>query len=184
MLGRRSFVGIPEQEPPMVPKVLLPGSFNPLHAGHKRMAEIATAKLGAPVTFEVSITNVDKPPLDFREQLDRKAQLLGLPQLFTRAPRFVDKAKIAPGCTFVVGVDTITRLGDIKYYDDSSTKRDAAIAAIADASCRFLVFGRVLNGTFQSLSDVTIPDSLRALCTEVPEAQFREDISSTAVRGA
>jgi nicotinamide mononucleotide (NMN) deamidase PncC len=184
LLGQRSFVGFPEQEPPSIPKVLFPGSFNPLHSGHKRMAEIAAAKLGAPVTFEVSITNVDKPPLDFLEQEERVVQLMKLPQIFTRAPRFVDKARLAPGCTFVVGVDTIERIGETKYYSGSTDERDADIAEIAWAGCRFLVFGRNIQGKFRTLSDLNVPPSLRTLCDEVPESLFREDISSTELRGA
>ena len=35
------------------------------------MAEIASERLGAPTTFELSIANVDKPPLDFIELDDR-----------------------------------------------------------------------------------------------------------------
>jgi hypothetical protein len=132
------------------------------------------------VTFELSLTNVDKPPLDFQELADRLEHIR--PALLTRAPRFVDKARLAPGCTFVVGIDTITRLGDTKYYGGANTERDAAIAAIANAGCRFLVFGRKVNGVFQSLSNVQIPDSLRTLCTDVPESEFREDISSTELR--
>jgi nicotinamide mononucleotide (NMN) deamidase PncC len=182
LLGQRMAVAFSSEELPPVPKVLFPGAFNPIHSAHKQMAEIAAKKLGNPVVFELSITNVDKPPLDFRELADRLKHIG--PTLVTRAPRFVDKAKLAPGCTFVVGADTLTRLGDAKYYDGSCTERDAAITAIGDAACRFLVFGRAMNGNFRSLSDVTIPDSLRVLCTEVSEAEFRDDTSSTALRGA
>ena len=40
---------------------VLPGSFNPLHRGHRSLAATASRILGEPVTFELSISNVDKP---------------------------------------------------------------------------------------------------------------------------
>jgi hypothetical protein len=104
--------------------------------------------------------------------------------LLTRAATFVEKADIAPGCTFVVGADTLIRIGDPVYYGGDATKRDAAIHAIANSACRFLVFGRVLNGKFESLSEVKLPPALRELCDEVPESVFREDVSSTELRRA
>ncbi len=185
LLGERSHVGIPERvaESGEWPRVLFPGAFNPIHAAHRRMAEIAAERLGRPVTFELSIANVDKPPLDFVEIADRLEQLAGERVLLTRAPRFVEKAELAPGCTFVVGVDTIVRIGESKYYDGGDAEREAAIAVIASAGCRFLVFGRSVQGAFCTLSEVDVPASLRQLCDEVPEAIFREDISSTELRG-
>jgi nicotinamide mononucleotide (NMN) deamidase PncC len=185
LLGQRSHVAVHDGEAvadePIA--VLFPGAFNPIHAAHQRMAQIAADRLGAPVTFELSITNVDKPPLDFVEMADRLGSLAGRPVLLTRAPRFTEKAQIAPGCTFVVGMDTIARIGDTKYYQGGDTQRDAAINAISDAGCRFLVFGRTVQGTFCGLSDLSIPTSLRRLCTEVTESVFRDDISSTDLRG-
>jgi len=35
---------------------------------------------------------------------------------------------------------------------------------------------------FIRLADLDLPDSLRALCREVPPEVFREDVSSTAIR--
>jgi nicotinamide mononucleotide (NMN) deamidase PncC len=186
LLGQRTHIAIPERSSVNVnetPAVLFPGAFNPIHSAHRRMAQIAAERLGQPVTFELSITNVDKPPLDFIEIADRLERLAGERVLLTDAPQFVEKARITPGCTFVVGVDTIVRIGESKYYDAGDLQRDAAIAAIDAAGCRFLVFGRAVQGTFHTLSNGNLPDRLRRLCDEVPESVFREDISSTELRG-
>jgi nicotinamide mononucleotide (NMN) deamidase PncC len=178
LLGARQFVALMRET-----SIIFPGSFNPLHAAHKRMATIAAERCGVPVTFEISVTNVDKPSLDFIEIADRVAQFSDSPVLLTRLPTFVEKAKISPGCTFVVGTDTIVRIGDPKYYGGDVTSRDAAIESLAKRSfCRFLVFGRVVNGQFCTLSEVEVPPALREICDEVPASIFREDVSSTELR--
>jgi len=92
------------------------------------------------------------------------------------------KAELVPGCIFIVGSDTLLRIGDQVYYDGDAAKRDAAIERIARCGCRFLVFGRMIGSDFRSLADCDVPASLRALCDEVPEPTFREDISSTGLR--
>jgi nicotinamide mononucleotide (NMN) deamidase PncC len=178
LLGRRTFVSSTDRT-----SLMFPGSFNPIHAAHQRMAEVAGKRNGCPVTFELSITNVDKPPLDFIEIADRLAQFRDQPVLLSRAPTFVEKARIAPGCVFVVGIDTLMRIGEPAYYTGNSEKRDAAIRAIKEAGCRFLVFGRVIAGGFQTLSNSNVPQAMRELCDEVPESEFREDICSTELRG-
>jgi nicotinamide mononucleotide (NMN) deamidase PncC len=163
-------------------RILFPGAFNPIHSAHKRMAEVAAKHCGGPVTFELSITNVDKPPLDFIEIADRLSQFQGEQVLLSRAPTFVEKAALAPDCVFVVGADTLVRIGDPVYYQGDAAKRDTAIAAIANLGCRFLVFGRTLDGKFKMMSDFEMPPALRDLCEEVSEAEFREDVSSTELR--
>src|SRR5690349_16379855 len=77
------------------PLALLPGSFNPLHRGHTTLAAVAAARLGAPVHFELSITNVDKPDLPIEEVERRVAQftLVG-PVWLTRATTFARKAEL------------------------------------------------------------------------------------------
>ncbi len=75
----------------------------------------------------------------------------------------------------------MVRIGQAKYYGNDPAAAEAAFAKIAKRGCRFLVFGRVVDGKFQTLADLPLPDSLRKLCDEVPLDEFREDISSTAV---
>jgi nicotinamide mononucleotide (NMN) deamidase PncC len=182
LLGERTHVAIPEPSTPGPPRIVFPGAFNPIHLAHRQMAQLAAQRLGQPVTYELSITNVDKPPLDFIEIADRLAQFAGERVLLSRAPRFVDKARIVPDCTFVVGIDTIARIDDPKYYQAGAAERHAAIAAIAQAGCRFLVFGRRVGSGFCSLANVSVSPALVEMCDEVSEAEFREDISSTELR--
>jgi hypothetical protein len=183
LLGQRTSVSIGDDPSAPSPAVLFPGAFNPLHGGHSRMAEVAAARCGGPVTFEMSIVNVDKPPLDFIEIADRLEQITDRRVLLSRAPTFVEKAHLVPGCLFVVGIDTLERIGQPRYYGGDVAQRDAAIDTIADQGCRFLVFGRALGDDFVTLSDVQLPERLRRLCDFVPEREFREDVSSTQLRG-
>ena len=151
------------------------------------MAEVAARLLGCRVDFEISITNVDKPPLDFIE-IDRRARQFSTAQdvsetvWLSRAPRFVDKAELFPGATFVVGADTIARIGQARYYAGQEAALEEAIARIAASGCRFLVFGRQVEGVFRTLRELPIPPQLAQLCQEVPQAEFRDDISSTQLR--
>ena len=163
--------------------VVFPGAFNPLHSGHRRMAEIAQAKLGAPVEFEICMFNVDKPPLDFIELQRRTSQFEPSQTVWlTRAPTFEQKSALFPGATFVVGTDTLRRIADPRYTGGTQGAWLAALERIAERGCRFLVFGRMHEGRFVTLDDLELPPMLRTLCQSVPADEFREDICSTWLR--
>jgi nicotinic acid mononucleotide adenylyltransferase len=164
------------------PRALFPGAFNPLHDGHRRMIELAATILGMPVEVEMSIENVDKPPLDFIEMDQRLRQFDRQTLWFTRASTFVRKAELFPGATFVVGADTIRRIADPRYYGDKPELAAAAIDRIRKQGASFLVFGRDCDGRLETLRELDLPDRLREICIEVPLEQFRLDISSTAMR--
>ena len=57
----------------------------------------------------------------------------------------------------MVGADTILRVGNVRYYGDSEGARDAAVARLAEQDVRFLVFGRLLEGRFETLEDLDLP---------------------------
>lgn len=163
-------------------RVVFPGAFHPRHDGHRAMAALARQLTGAPVEHEISVVNVDKPPIDFIEMERRAGQFSAVePLWFTRTPTFVEKAAIFPGATFVVGVDTVVRIAEAKYYGGARA-RDEALAELAAAGCRFLVFGRYHEGRFQSLQHLELPAALRRLCEEVAADAFRMDLSSTEIR--
>jgi nicotinic acid mononucleotide adenylyltransferase len=167
-----------------VRRAIFPGAFNPLHDGHHTMARLAADRLDVPVEFELSIHNVDKPPLDYLEMADRAAQFADDETLWlTRAPTFDEKSRLFSDSTFVVGADTIARIADPKYYEDDERTMYAAVERIASRGCRFLVFGRRnADGEFESLSQLDLPPQLSAICDEVPEDEFRADVSSTDLR--
>ena len=161
---------------------LLPGAFDPIHRGHRKMVDLAESRLGKDVHLEISIRNVDKPPLDFLEMTDRRARLADFSVVFSNAPTFAEKATLFPGAVFVVGADTILRVGDPKYYA-SAGARDAAIGHIISRGNRFLVFGRSWDHAFRTLAESSLPAELASICDGLTEKDFREDISSTALRG-
>ena len=165
------------------PTVVMPGSFNPLHEGHLVLARVAEEMVHAPVAFELSVTNVDKPPLAAGEVRRRIAQFAGRARVeLTRAPTFLEKSRLFPGATFVVGADTAERLVVTKYYGDE-TRMLAALQEIADRGCRFLVAVRADSaGRVHSLADAAIPSRFAALFREIPEGRFRLDSSSSDIR--
>ena len=162
---------------------ILSGSFNPLHDGHEALIDTATRILGEPVAFELSVANADKPLLQEDEVRRRVAQFTGKARIIlTRVPVFYKKADLLPGCTFIIGIDTAVRLFDPRYYDDSKSRMLLALEQMRQQDCRFLVAGRMDGDTFQTLSDIRIPDGFHSMFTAIPESTFRSDISSTLIR--
>lgn len=146
------------------------------------MADWVQMRWGEVVEFELSVANVDKPELADEVLAFRLEQFRDRAIWVTRAPTFAEKAELFPGATFLVGTDTIRRVGEAKYYAADEAARRAGVEKFAGYGCRFLVFGRVLEGRFQTLEDLRLPDDLRALCQGVSEEEYRRDLSSTELR--
>lgn len=167
------------------PLALVPGSFNPLHRGHTGLARAAERHLGAPVHFELSVTNADKPDLP-REEVERRvAQFAGVgPVWVTRAAAFEKKADVFPGTAFVLGWDTAVRVIDPKYYG-GELGRDRALAKLLERGCRLVVGGRVdASGTFRLWEPAAVASEFAGLFVALAEADFRADVSSTELRKA
>lgn len=163
-------------------RLVFPGSFNPLHDGHRRMAAIAGELTGHSVEFELSVRNVDKPKLTAAQVCLRLVQFDNwAPIWLTNAATFVEKSALFANAQFILGADTALRLFDRKYYEDTASL-DAAMQALADQGCRFLVFGREVDGVFRDAGRLALPMNTKALFDLVPEAQFRADISSSELR--
>ncbi len=170
-----------QAEPPFQPVGLLAGSFNPLHEGHCELARVAEQRLGGSVAFELACVNVDKPPLDFLTIESRCRQFTDRPVVLTHAPTFVLKARLFPNTVFVVGIDTAERIVQSKYYGGDAGML-AALNEIRSHGGRFLVAGRRGGNSFHTLPELALPQSLRDLFEEIPEAEFRCDLSSTDLR--
>lgn len=166
------------------PQTILSGSFNPLHAGHLGMARAASHLLDRPVAFELSAVNVDKPPIPPNVVMKRIAQFAGRHPIYvSNAPTYVQKSRLYPGATFIIGYDTAIRLFVTKYYNDSQQEMEAAMDEFSERDCSFLVAGRVNeSGEYRSLADVAVPDQYQHLFQAIPEKHFRMDISSSEIR--
>jgi hypothetical protein len=71
----------------------------------------------------------------------------------------VDKARIFPGCWFVVGADTAERIVDPRFYGGDRDSMLLALDAIRRKGCRFLVAPRLADpkagaGPLRTLDDI------------------------------
>jgi hypothetical protein len=164
--------------------VLLPGSFNPMHTGHMALARVAEELRQQPLAFEISVTNVDKPALTADTVRHRVAQFAWKsPVELTRAPTFVEKSRLFPRTTFVIGADTAERLVQAKYYGDDETRMHVALEEIGSSGGSFLVAVRSdAAGRLRGLIDIPVPRRFADLFTEIPEHRFRLDTSSSQIR--
>ncbi|MBN2472000.1 MAG: hypothetical protein JXN59_14865, partial [Anaerolineae bacterium] len=163
--------------------VILPGAFNPLHAGHTQLAHVAGQVTGLPVVFELSVCNVDKPQLIEADVRKRLEQFFGHGSIaVTTTPLFEQKARLMPNSIFVVGYDTATRLVSPRYYDGDAAAMRASLDVIREHGCRFLVAGRLHEGYFYTLADIPLPEGYADLFEAIPPDAFRTDMSSTELR--
>lgn len=180
--SRSAVVAAGAEAAPAGDQLIFPGSFDPLHDGHRLMVRIAEEIAERPLAYELSIANVDKPSLDYQEIESRASQFRGQPLWLTRAATFIEKLEVFPRSTFVMGADTFVRLAEPKYYGGSQEAADRAVRTIAENARGLIVFGRARDGVFEEPSTLPAPEPLRRIAYFVSQREFRIDISSTALR--
>ncbi len=164
-------------------RLLIPGSFNPLHEGHERLAVAAGQLSGRRPSLELSVENVDKPTLRRVDIEGRLAAIRGrFSVIMTRAPTFLQKARLFSGCHFAIGYDTATRLLQGAYYEGGEQGMVAALEEFRTGEHCFWVAGRLQEGKYLALADIDVPAGFAALFAPIPEEDFRVDISSTELR--
>jgi hypothetical protein len=163
--------------------VVLSGSFNPLHEGHKKLSVVASQQLGKDVVFELPLINAEKAPIDLAEARKRAVQFLGFDTLLlSRSPLFDQKAEFYPNSTFILGADTAARLVAARFYGDDMEKMKGSLEHLRSLGAKFLVAGRSSKEDFKTLADIAIPSNYRDMFSEIPERAFKMDISSTQLR--
>jgi nicotinic acid mononucleotide adenylyltransferase len=163
-------------------KLIFPGTFNPLHEGHRKIQKIAEDQLQIPVTFEISISNVEKTYLSYYE-IDKTIKQFKEDKnwVMTNAPSFSQKSEIFKDSTFIIGMDTLLRIFDKRYYKDAEDMESSLNSFISNNS-QFMVFGRKIDGHFMTLNDIQIPENLKNRFEFVSETDFRVDLSSSEIK--
>ena len=169
--------------------LVFPGSFDPLHEGHTKLAEAAldaTKQRDAEepsLLYEISLKNADKGVIDVEQAEERLLQFkkANAAVALTRRALYVDKSQLFGPCDFVMGADTASRVLDAKYYGGVEGLAEAlghaarkglrvcGGGAIGRAEFRGCPRGAGLGAGQPPGRDLEIPD-------------FRVDISSTELR--
>lgn len=158
--------------------VIYPGSFNPLHAGHRTIFD----RMGIPGSpknlYELSLSRWQKSNLTFEELEERLKQFEWYaPVLVTNAPTFLEKIGVIKslhvrGLDFHIGIDTIKRM--IEHYGP---------VGVSGLEAHFVVWDRDLGNGVEKypLPEWKIlPTNVSRTHKEVPPELL--DISSTKIR--
>lgn len=159
----------------------LPGSFDPMHFGHREMAKEAERYSDCRVFYNITATSPHKGNLTTAQLLRRASQfrLEDRELLLTRNdPLYIDKARNMPNMSFVMGADTAVRFLDPKWNQEQTVEQ--MLEEFQELGTYFFVNDRKnKEGVLQTLEDAHVPDRFRSLFFRVPG---HWDISSSQIR--
>lgn len=175
---RQPFLVLPDQtivNPFVYPHVercsiLIPGSFNPLHEGHKHIYQRWSGWDHSHAVFEISINRRDKEPLGSRELQCRLDQFIGYaPVLVTNCSQMMAKVGLFRFRPMVcIGIDTAERMIE-----------DHTALGVQGINASFMVHDRIINNVRHSLDQLPhIPTNMQRIYVQ---SEYASE-SSTALR--
>jgi nicotinic acid mononucleotide adenylyltransferase len=178
------------QEPAEM-EVFYPGTFNPLHDGHRLIIQnVGTSD----ACYVVNVDSVHKPAMTVQQILTIAAQFrverlnhkIGAVSFTRGEPLFIQKFEKRPEKIFVMGVDTLERMLDPKWGPD----RGKVLHSIYENGIQIFVCDRIVDGQRK-----TAHDALKRLVPTWPTGPFAarnfhaldiepSALSSSAIRAA
>lgn len=158
------------------------GSFDPVHSGHVAIARAASSS----TIFSITCDSIHKRSLTICEMLERAKLIRSVhgSVIFTIGdPLFIDKARINPGSTFVIGTDTLDRMLNPSW----GVPTMKLVYELSQLGTKFIVAPRIVDGIRVGMLDILDKFSVDLtarleMFRELDNGYIPTSISSTEIR--